>query len=84
MDIKSTTPLSGLFRTSPFKPVQEHMRVTFSCICFLPPLLDALYRKDYPQLNEFAQEIVKLELELEKLQDDFIKLKKDNDKLKKS
>lgn len=71
MDIKSTTPLSGLFRTSPFKPVQEHMRVTFSCICFLPPLLDALYRKDYPQLNEFAQEIVKLESEADTIKQAF-------------
>ena len=71
MDIKSTTPLSGLFRTSPFKPVQEHMRVTFSCICFLPPLLDALYRKDYPQLNEFAQEIVKLESEADTIKQEF-------------
>jgi predicted phosphate transport protein (TIGR00153 family) len=71
MDIKSTTPLSGLFRTSPFKPVQEHMRVTFSCICFLPPLLDALYRKDYPQLHEFAQEIVKLESEADTIKQAF-------------
>jgi predicted phosphate transport protein (TIGR00153 family) len=71
MDIKSTTPLSGLFRTSPFKPVQEHMRVTFSCICFLPPLLDALYRKDYPQLNDFAQEIVKLESEADTIKQAF-------------
>ena len=61
MDIKSTTPLSGLFRTSPFKPVQEHMRLTFSCICLLPPLLDALYRKEYEQLAEFGEEIISLE-----------------------
>ncbi|NNF45270.1 MAG: TIGR00153 family protein, partial [Desulfofustis sp.] len=71
MDIKSTTPFSSLFRTSPFKPVQEHMRVTFSCICFLPPLLDALYRKDYQQLNEFAQEIVKLESEADNIKHEF-------------
>ncbi len=71
MDIKSTTPLSGLFRTSPFKPVQEHMRVTFSCICLLPPLLDALYRKDYMQLSEFAEEIIKLESAADDIKQDF-------------
>ncbi len=71
MDIKSTTPLSGLFRTSPFKPVQEHMRLTFSCICLLPPLLDALYRKDYPQLAEFAEEIIKLESAADDIKQDF-------------
>ena len=71
MDIKSTTPLSGLFRSSPFKPVQEHMRKTFSCICFLPPLLDALYRKDYPQLAGFAQEIISLESEADDIKQKF-------------
>ncbi|MGI9538496.1 MAG: TIGR00153 family protein [Desulfocapsaceae bacterium] len=71
MDIKSTTPLSGLFRTSPFKPVQEHMRLTFSCICLLPPLLDALYRKNYQQLTEFSEEIVKLESAADDIKQDF-------------
>ena len=71
MDIKSTTPLSGLFRTSPFKPVQAHMRVVFSTICNLPPLLDALYRKDYEQLAEFAEEIIKLESEADEIKHEF-------------
>jgi len=61
MDIKSTTPLAGLFRTSPFKPIQEHMVTVFSCICLLPPLLDALYRKDRNQIEEFAGKIIRLE-----------------------
>jgi predicted phosphate transport protein (TIGR00153 family) len=71
MDIKSTTPLSGLFRTSPFKPVQEHMRLVFSCICFLPPLLDALYRKDYEQLAQFGEEIIKLESQADEIKHKF-------------
>lgn len=71
MDIKSTTPLSGLFRTSPFKPVQEHMRATFACICYLPPLLDALYRKDYSQLTEFGEEIIKLESQADEIKHQF-------------
>jgi len=71
MDIKSTTPLSGLFRTSPFKPVQEHMRIIFSCICCLPPLLDALYRKDYQQLSEFGEEIGKFESEADHIKQEF-------------
>jgi predicted phosphate transport protein (TIGR00153 family) len=71
MDIKSTTPLSGLFRTSPFKPVQEHMRLVFSCICFLPPLLDAVYRKDYEQLAQFGEEIIKLESQADEIKHKF-------------
>ena len=71
MNIKSTTPLSGLFRKSPFKPVQQHMRLVFNCICLLPPLLDALYRKDYEQLKEFAEEIIVLESEADEIKQTF-------------
>ena len=71
MDIKSTTPLSSLFRSSPFKPVQEHMRLVFSCICLLPPLLDALYRKDYKQLSEYGEEIITIESEADRIKQDF-------------
>ena len=67
MEFKSTTPFSGLFRTSPFKPIQQHMRMVFSCICFIPPLLDALYRKDDEQIKEFGGEIIRLESEADKI-----------------
>ena len=71
MDIKSTTPFSGLFRTSPFKPIQQHMRMVFSCICLLPPLLEALYRKDKAQLSEYAAEIIRLESEADEIKNIF-------------
>jgi len=71
MDIKSTTPFSNLFRTSPFKPVQQHMRTVFSCICLLPPLVDALYRKDYGQLQDFAADIIRLESEADEIKHEF-------------
>jgi predicted phosphate transport protein (TIGR00153 family) len=47
------------------------MRVVFSCICYLPPLLDALYRNDYGQLSEFAEEIIKLESEADEIKHEF-------------
>ncbi len=71
MDIKSTTPLSGLFRKSPFKPVQQHMRLVFNCICLLPPLFDALYRKDYEQLKKFAEEIIAIESDADEIKQTF-------------
>ena len=71
MDIKSTTPLSGLFRSSPFKPVQEHMRTVFSCICFIPPLMDALYRQDRGQIDEFGHKIIQLETEADTIKQTF-------------
>lgn len=71
MVIKSTTPLSGLFRRSPFKPIQEHMRVVFSCICLVPPLFDALYLKDSEQITNLAAQIDKLETEADKIKSTF-------------
>jgi len=71
MDIKSTTPLSNLFRSSPFKPVQEHMRTVFSCICFLPPIMDALYRQDKAQIDAIGQRIIELETEADSIKHTF-------------
>ncbi|WP_035273960.1 TIGR00153 family protein [Desulfogranum japonicum] len=61
MPIRSTNPLSGLFRRSPFKPLQEHMRVVFSCICVVPTLFDALYRQENAQIKVLADQIQSLE-----------------------
>jgi predicted phosphate transport protein (TIGR00153 family) len=71
MDIKSTTLLSGLFRSSPFKPVQQHMRTVFSCICFIPPLMDALYRQDRDQIDELGHKIIQLETEADTIKQTF-------------
>lgn len=71
MPIRSTTPLSGLFRRSPFKPIQEHMRVVFSCICLVPPLFDAIYAKDHEQTQEMARQIGELETEADKIKSTF-------------
>ncbi len=71
MPIRSTTPLSGLFRRSPFKPIQEHMRIVFSCICLVPPLFDALYAKDQQQIEEISKQINELETEADKVKSTF-------------
>lgn len=63
--------LSGLLRGSPFKPIQEHMGIVFSCICLIPPLFDALYRKDQNQVYETVEEIKALETEADKLKSTF-------------
>lgn len=71
MPIRSTTPLSGLFRRSPFKPIQEHMRVVFSCICLVPPLFDAIYLKDSGQTQDLADQISSLETDADKIKSRF-------------
>jgi predicted phosphate transport protein (TIGR00153 family) len=67
----SNRPLSGLLRGSPFKPIQEHMKVVFSCVCLIPPLFDAVYREDSAQVADFATRINKLETEADKLKSTF-------------
>jgi predicted phosphate transport protein (TIGR00153 family) len=71
MPIMSNRHLSGLLRGSPFKPIQEHMKVVFSCVCLIPPLFDAVYREDNAQVSEFAGQINKLETEADKLKSTF-------------
>lgn len=67
----SNRHLSGLLRGSPFKPIQEHMRVVFSCVCLIPPLFDAVYREDNTQVFEFATQIKELETKADKLKSTF-------------
>ncbi len=66
MAMKSTSPLAGLLRKSPFKPLQEHMRTVHSCVTLLPSLFKALSSKDTEQVQQFAQQIAALETEADK------------------
>lgn len=71
MSIMSNRPLSGLLRGSPFKPIQQHMSVAFSCVCLIPPLFDAVYRNDGDLVTDFASQIKLLETEADKLKSTF-------------
>ncbi len=59
----STNPLAGLLRRSPFKLVQEHMRIVHSCVILLPVLFDALYRCEQEEVVKLAKQIGALESE---------------------
>ena len=63
----STNPLACLLHKSPFKPIQEHMRIVFSCTMLLPALFDALYRQDQNEVRELAGQISNLETEADKI-----------------
>jgi len=71
MSMKSTSPLAGLLRKSPFKPIQEHLRKVLACICLLPPLFDALYKGDQGQVETIAKQIGTLETEADKMKSEF-------------
>ncbi len=66
MVMKSTSPLAGLLRKSPFKPIQEHMRTVFACVSLLPALFEALAAKDTPKVEQIAREIADLETTADK------------------
>ena len=71
MPLKSTSPLSGLLRKSPIKPIQEHMRAVFLCICSLPPLFEALFEGERDKVLECAAQISILETEADKIKSTF-------------
>lgn len=47
------------------------MRVVFSCICLMPSLFDAMYRKDHQQTREIADQIANIETEADKIKTTF-------------
>ena len=71
MPLKSTSPLSGLLRKSPIKPIQEHMRAAFLCVCSLPPLFEALFEGERDKVLECAAQISQQETEADKIKSTF-------------
>jgi predicted phosphate transport protein (TIGR00153 family) len=49
--MKSTNPMAALFGKSPFKPIQEHMRVVLDCVSEVPPLFEALVGGDQAKVE---------------------------------
>jgi len=71
MAMKSTSPLAGLLRKSPFKPVQKHMRVVITCVTMLPELFEGVYQKDQETVQKIAQQINSRETEADKIKSEF-------------
>ena len=69
--MKTTSPLASLMRQSPFKPVQEHMRVVSRCVAKIPALFDAMIKKDQEQINALAVKIGELESEADSIKNEF-------------
>ena len=69
--MKTTSPFAGLLRQSPFRQVQEHMRIVSQCIAEIPPLFDALIKKDREQIKTVADKIGNLESQADKLKNEF-------------
>lgn len=65
--MKTTNPLAALLARSPFRPLQEHMRVVERCALELPPLVDALVAGDPDTVGQRKTEIFRLEHEADEL-----------------
>ena len=48
----STNPIAALFGKSPFKPLQQHMRIVSECVSEVPALFQALIAQDEERLEE--------------------------------
>ncbi len=71
MVIRSTNPLAGLLRKSPFKLIQTHMKIVISCVTLLPDLFTALSQKNQDGVRDFAKQINKRETEADKLKSEY-------------
>jgi len=47
------------------------MRKVFSCVCIVPPLFDALYKKDKEEVTALAEKISQTETEADKIKSNF-------------
>jgi predicted phosphate transport protein (TIGR00153 family) len=59
--------LSGIFGTSPIKPMQQHMDKVFTCVCELIPFTEALLAHDLNGMRSAQKKIAALENEADDL-----------------
>ena len=59
--MKGSNPIAGLFGRSPFKPMQEHVRVVEQCVEQLIPFFEALAAGDAVALGEARSKVFALE-----------------------
>ncbi|MEX1326280.1 MAG: TIGR00153 family protein [Desulfobacterales bacterium] len=69
--MKTTSPFANLLRQSPFKPVQQHMRVVSRCVEKIPALFEAMIKKDQEQIDVLAAAIGELESEADSIKNEF-------------
>ena len=59
--------MSGIFGSSPVKPMQQHMAKVLACVNKLPALFDAVFRGDWDAVERIKNEISVLENEADVL-----------------
>ncbi len=66
----TTNPLAGLLKRSPFKGMQEHMRVVLRCVRNVPPLLEAQCVGDKEAVKAVKEEIFAREAEADTIKNE--------------
>jgi len=64
------TPILQMFGQSPFRPLQAHMEVAYSCVKTLIPFFEAVMADDWIQAKKFQEDIVELERTADTLKKD--------------
>ena len=59
--------MSGIFGTSPVKPIQDHMSKVYACACELIPLFNAVINNDWDSVVKHQTKISDLEKEADVL-----------------
>lgn len=62
-----SSPLSALFGRSPIRPIQEHMAKAQHCVVLLGDFLEASFKKDWLQAEQFQKQISACENEADEL-----------------
>jgi len=62
--------LSGIFGSSPVRPLQEHMKKVVECVHELLPFVDAVLAGDVNRRKEHHEHIIRLEHEADRLKKD--------------
>ena len=68
--MRTTNPIASLLGSSPFKPLQAHMRIVQECVAEMPALFDALVAGNTDALNEQKDKIFAKEGEADVLKKD--------------
>ncbi|HCZ16355.1 MAG TPA: TIGR00153 family protein [Accumulibacter sp.] len=66
----STNPIAALFGKSPFKPMQQHMRIVTECVAEVPGLFSAVIEQDWAQVEAQKDKIFVKEGEADALKND--------------
>ncbi|MET0025257.1 MAG: TIGR00153 family protein [Sedimenticola sp.] len=68
--MRTTNPIASLLGSSPFKPLQAHMRIVNECVLEVPALFDALVKGDNGALSVQKDKIFAKEGEADTLKND--------------